>query len=206
MTERESLTQLADAAAIQRTVQALQQRNIHVVVAEGAADALREVIQLLPEGAEVFVGTSETLDAIGFGEYFQGNPKYVDIRARNRAEADPARQQELRRMTSVADHYLGSVHAIAETGEVVIASGSGSQLGAYVYGARRVIWVAGTQKICPTLADAVARVRGYSLERHDEWAAASGRRGGAIGKLLIVENEQNPERLHLVLVKQQVGW
>lgn len=207
MTAKDSVTQLADDAAVQRTVAALKERNIDAVVAETATEALRLIADLLPEGGEVYEGTSETLTAIGFGDFLHGNPKYVDVRTRNRAETDPDRQRELRRMASVVDCYVGSVHAIAETGEVVIASGSGSQLGAYVYGAKKVIWVAGTQKISPSLADAIGRVRGYSLERHAEWSANQGRTGhDAIGKLLIVENEQNVGRISMVLIKQQVGW
>src|ERR687895_601588 len=95
----------------------------------------------------------------------------------------------IRRLSTVAEYFIGSVHAIAETGEVVIASGSGSQLGAYVYGAKHVIWVAGVQKICPTLSNAVARVRGYALKRHDQWLEERGRAAAPIGKLLIFENE-----------------
>ena len=112
----------------------------------------------------------------------------------------------MRRLATVAEYFIGSVHAIAETGEVVIASGSGSQLGAYVYGARNVIWVAGTQKICPTLSDAVARVRGYALKRHDQWAVERGSAASPIGKLLVFEKEVLAGRVQMVLVKESLGW
>ena len=64
------------------------------------------------------------------------------------AQPDPAAQREVRRKTTTADYFVGGVQAIAETDEIVIASSSGSQIGAYSYGARRVILVAGTQKTC----------------------------------------------------------
>ena len=195
-----------DAAALARTVAALQSRNIAAAVAEDGPAALALLQDMIPEGAAVFKSTSETLDAIGYSDYIRQTDRYRNLYQELAAEPDRERQRELRRLASVADYYVGSVHAIAETGEVIIASGSGSQLAAYVYGARQVIWVAGIQKICPTLDDALARVRGYSVERHHQWAEASGRTAGPLGKLLIFENEQTPDRVRLVLIKQSVGW
>ena len=195
-----------DAAALARAVAALKSRKIDAVVAADGPAALAILQEMIPDGAAVFKSTSETLDAIGYSDYIRQTDRYLNLYRELAAEPDRERQRELRRLASVADYYVGSVHAIAETGEVIIASGSGSQLGAYVYGAKQVIWVAGIQKICPTLEAALARVRGYSVERHHQWAESSGRTAGPLGKLLIFENEQTPDRVRLVLIKQSVGW
>jgi L-lactate utilization protein LutC len=206
MTARDFQTQLADHATIQRTVEALRARNIDALVAESSEEAREKLIRMIPEGAEVFKSTSDTLDTIGYSDYLRQSARYKDLHAAVTAEPDHAQQRELRRLSTVAEYFIGSVHAIAETGEVVIASGSGSQLGAYVYGAKHVIWVAGVQKICPTLSNAVARVRGYALERHDQWLEERGRPAAPIGKLLIFENEQAAGRVSLILVKENLGW
>ena len=97
--------------------------------------ALAKIQELVPEGSEVFVNTSETLDTIGYTAYMHGNDKYVNLHDRMMAQPDPAAQREFRRKTTTADYFVGSVQAIAETGEIVIASSSGSQIGAYSYGA-----------------------------------------------------------------------
>jgi L-lactate utilization protein LutB len=206
MTARDFQTQLANHATIQRTVEALRARNIDALVAESSEEAREKLIRMIPEGAEVFKSTSATLDTIGYSDYLRQSARYKDLHATITAEPDPAQQRELRRLSTVAEYFIGSVHAIAETGEVVIASGSGSQLGAYVYGAKHVIWVAGVQKICPTLSDAVARVRGYALERYDQWLEERGRAAAPIGKLLIFENEQAAGRVSLILIKENLGW
>ncbi len=199
-------TLLVDEAVVLRTVAALKARNVEAVVAENGDHARQILIDMIPDRAEVFKSTSETLDTIGYSDYFNQTDRYKNLNAKIAAEPDRERQRELRRLASVAEYYIGSVHAIAETGEVLIASGSGSQLGAYVYGAKQVIWVAGVQKICPTLADAVARIRGFSVERHHQWAEAQGRTAGPMGKLLIYENEQAQDRVRMVLIKESVGW
>ena len=195
-----------DDAALQRTVEGLKSRNVDAVIAENGDEAREMLIAMVPNGAEVFKSTSETLDTIGYSDFIRQTDRYRNLYQEIAEETDRDQQRELRRLASVAEYYIGSVHAIAETGEVIVASGSGSQLGASVFGAKHVLWVAGVQKICPTFADAIARVRGFSVERHHQWAEEHGRTAGPLGKLLIFENEQNPNRVSMVLIKEALGW
>ncbi len=196
----------ASAESIRRTIEALSARNVEAILVESKAAALAKIQELVPEGSEVFVNTSETLDTIGYSEYMHGNNKYVNLHDQMMAQPDPAAQREFRRKTTTADYFVGSVQAIAESGEIVIASSSGSQIGAYSYGARRVVLVAGTQKICPSLAEAEARTRGWTLERHDRWLEDRGVAPSPIGKFLVMEHEPMVGRISLVLVPESLGW
>ena len=197
---------LPDAAAIVRTVAALRARNIDVIVADTGAAAQHALIELLPDGAEICDSTSETLEAIGFTAFVRGNPRYTNLHDGYEAEPDLARRQDLRRRASIADYFIGSVQAIAETGEIFVASSTGSQLAPYVYAARRVILVVGTQKIVPTFDAAMQRVRGHTLVRHDQWLAEMGRAPTPIGKLGIIEHESQAGRITVLLVKDHLGW
>ena len=196
----------ATAASISRTIAALAARNVDAVLVESRAAALARLKELVPEGSEVFVSTSETLDTIGYTEYMHGNDRYINLHDQMLAQPDAASQREFRRATTTADYFVGSVQAIAETGEIVVASGSGSQIGAYSYGARRVILVAGAQKICPTLAEAEARTRGYTLERHDRWLEGRGSGPAPIGKYLVMEHEPMVGRISMILIPESLGW
>ena len=196
----------ATAESISRTIAALAARNVNAVLVESSAAALARLKELVPEGAEVFVNTSETLDTIGYTEYMDGNDRYINLHDRMIAQPDAASQREFRRKTTTADYFVGSVQAIAETGEIVIASSSGSQIGAYSYGARRVILVAGTQKICPNLAEAEARTRGFTLERHDRWLEGRGAAPTPIGKYLVMEHEPVVGRISMILIPENLGW
>ena len=197
---------LPDAAALARTVEALRARNIHVIVANTRAEAQNALVQLLPEGAEICASTSETLDAIGFTAFVRSNPCYTNLHDGYEAEPDLAKRNDLRRRASIADYFIGSVQAIAETGEVFVASATGGQLAPYAYAARRVIWVVGVQKIVPTFDAAMQRVRGHTLARHDQWLADMGRAPTPIGKLGIIEHESQAGRITLILVKELLGW
>ena len=115
----------------------------------------------------------------------------------------------MRREGTLAEYYLGSVNALAESGELVFASGSGSQLPAYAFTSRNVIWVAGAQKITPSLEDAVRRVREYVLPLEDQRQKSIGNQAGSrINRMLIMEGEPAYLRrnLRLILVNQALGF
>ena len=196
----------ATGDSISRTIAALAQRNIEAVLVESREAALETLKELVPEGSEVFVSTSETLDSIGYTEHMNGNDRYINLHDQMLTHTDPAAQREFRRTTTIAEYFVGSVQAIAETGEIVVASGSGSQIGAFAYGAKRVIMVAGTQKICPTLADAEARTRGFTLEQHDRWLEGRGATPTPIGKYMVMEHEPMVGRITMILIPESLGW
>ena len=199
-------TKKADAASIQRTLEGLASRNVEAVLVENGEEALAKLKELVPEGSEVFVNTSETLATIGYTGYMNGNDRYVNLHDQMMTLSDPAEQREFRRKTTIAEYFVGSVQAIAETGEIIVASGSGSQIGAYSFGAKRLILVAGTQKICSSLAEAEARTRGYTLERHDRWLEDMGRVATPIGKYMVMEHEPMAGRITVVLIPETLGW
>jgi L-lactate utilization protein LutC len=123
-------------------------------------------------------------------------------------EKDPAKQAVLRKQSVLADTFLGSVHAISETGELVIASATGSQLPSYAFTSNQVIWVAGAQKIASSLDDAINRVRQYVFPLENERMKSVGAPGSVMGKLLIIENEVPflQRKVTLVLVKEVLGF
>ena len=128
-------SQLADETAIERAVESLTARNMEAIVVENRDKALEALKELVPPGSEVYSSTSETLDAIGVTEFLHGNPSYNNLHDQIDVEPDPAKQREMRRLASVAEYYVGSVQAITETGEILVASASGSQISAYAYAA-----------------------------------------------------------------------
>jgi hypothetical protein len=199
-------TKKADGKTILDTIESLKRRGISAEVVPDKASALRAVTSLIPDGAEVMTGSSRTLEEIGFIDLLKsGVHQWKNLKEAIQAEADLSRQMELRKKATLSQYYLGSVHAVAKTGEVVTASGGGSQLAPYAYSAGKVIWVVGTQKIVATLADGITRVREHSLPLEDARMKGLGYPGSAIGKMLIVERER-PGRIHLVFIDESIGF
>ncbi len=195
---------------IQRTLDAVNARGVHAELAKTKEAALERIRALIPSGAVVMTAGSVTLQQIGFEALLiNGNHPWRNFKADLLAEKDPVKQTAMRRQGTLAEYYLGSVNAIAETGELVFASGTGSQLPAYAYTSRNVIWVAGAQKIAPTLEAALRRVREYVFPLEDERQKSLGNKAGSlIGRILIFEREPAFLRrnLTLILVNQVLGF
>src|ERR1043166_665894 len=195
---------------VQRTLEAVKKRGINAELVETKEAALSRIQEIIPAEAVVMTGGSVTLQEIGFEALLiSGRQPWRNFKAALLAEKDPAKQSALRRQGTLAEFYLGSVNAIAETGELIFASGTGSQLPAYAYSSRNVIWVAGTQKIAPTLEDALRRVREYVLPLEDQRQKSVGNKAGSyIGRILIFEYEPAFLRrnLTLILVNQVLGF
>ncbi len=199
---------LASKSAIKKVLDAVKQRGITPELVDTKEDALRRLQGLMPSGAEVMTGSSTTLNQIGFTDLLKsGKHTWKNWKDIILSEKDGAKQIELRRKSVLSEYFLGSVHAIAQTGEMVIASASGSQLPSYVFTSNNVIWVVGTQKIVPALPEAIKRVREYVFPLEDARMKKEGAAGSTIGKLLIFEKEINPARkLTLLLVNEKLGF
>jgi len=115
----------------------------------------------------------------------------------------------LRKQALLADYFLGSVHAIARTGELVVASATGSQLGPYAFSSSNIIWVAGIQKITRTVEESFKRIREHIMPHEEERmrALTDGKIGTMLGKLLIFEREAPflGRTVRLLLVRERVG-
>ena len=196
---------------IHRTIEALQTRGVKGWLVETKEEALKQVQSMIPAGASVMTSASVTLQQIGFEALLiERKHAWRNIKGEIMAEKDPTKQTVLRKQGTMADYFLGSVHAITENGEILIASATGSQLAAYVYSSPNIIWVAGTQKITPTLESAFQRVRNYVLPLEDQhMKQLHGKDAGSfIGKLMIFEREAPYLRrnVNLILVNEALGF
>jgi L-lactate utilization protein LutC len=113
--------------------------------------------------------------------------------------------QEMKAIAGQPDYGLGSVHAVTRDGTLVIASASGSQLASYAWGAANVIFVVGAQKLVPTLEAARERIYEHSLKLEDARAIAAYGQNSSVGKILEIHQEL-PGRIHIVLIRQVVGY
>ena len=113
---------------------------------------------------------------------------------------------EIRRLGAAPDVMLGSVHAVTETGSLVVASMSGSQLGPYVSGAGRVILVVGAQKVVADLEEGLRRIEEYVLPLEDARAQAAYGVSSGVNKVLVINREFMPGRITVVIVDEVLGF
>jgi hypothetical protein len=197
---------LADEASVQRATDALEAHGMTVFRAADTAEARRLVLGLIPEGSQVYHGASQTLDVTGITAAIQGSDRFELLRPKLVTMDRKTRADEIRRLASAPDVMLGSVHAVTETGSLVVASMSGSQLGPYVSGAGRVIFVVGTQKIVSDLDEGLRRIDEYAFPLEDARAEAAYGVHSAVNKVLIINREINPGRIAVVFVDEVLGF
>ena len=199
-------TQLAEEDAIERAKKALEAKGIEVFVVDNATEAKAKVMELIPEGAEVMTNASKTLDDIGISAAINESGKFDALRPKLMAIfGDPEKKREQRKLAAAPDYSLGSVAAVTEDGNILIASASGSQLGQYTYAAGRVIWVVGTHKIVRDIAEAQQRLHEHVFPLENERALVAYGKNSALLKVLTIHGER-PGRLTLILMREHVGF
>ena len=198
-------TDPAPEQRLERVAAALTGKNFAVEILDDAAAARTRIKDLIPEGAIVFTGASETLRLSGIEEDINKSGRYDSLKSR--PPMDRATQRnEIWAALSTPDVLVGSVAAVTETGSLVAASASGSQLPGYAGGAARVIWVVGAQKVVPDLSTALRRVEDHCLPLENDRAMKVYGRPSAINRVLILNAEPEPGRGTVLLLREAIGF
>jgi L-lactate utilization protein LutC len=202
---------LATDSSLQKTISALKANGIFAQVVNTAAEAKELVLKMIPAGAEVMTMTSVTLDTIGLEKELNESGKFSSVKKKLSEMSRETQHGEMQKLGAAPTWAVGSVHAVTEDGKVVIASNTGSQLPAYVYGSEHVIWVVGAQKIVPNLDEAMNRVYEHVLPLEAERARKAygipeDKPGSNVSKLLIVSREVNSDRINMIIVKEKLGF
>jgi hypothetical protein len=200
--------ELPDEVVVRKTIEALKSRGVHVEFLDNKEDALKRLTEFIPAGVDVMVGSSTTLNEIGFVDLLKsGKHQWNNLKDKIVSEKDPQKQAELRKKSILANYFLGSVQAVTQSGEVITASNTGSQLAPYAFSSNNVVWVVGTQKIVLNLEEGLRRVHEYCLPLEDQRLKQAGFKGCEIGKILISEKETLPFRnVTLFFVNEKLGF
>jgi hypothetical protein len=197
---------LANDEQIERTAKVLEANNIHTLIAENGEEAKRLFFELIPEGSEIFLGASVTLETLGIKDEIDKSGRYDALRPKMFAMNRETQAKEIRKLGGAPDYAAGSIHAVTEDGHVLIASNTGSQLGPYASGAGKVIWIVGAQKIVRDLDEGLRRIQEYTYPLEEEHMQQLYGVGTNINKVLIVNGELRPNRITMIIVKEELGY
>ena len=197
--------QPADRARLEQTAQALAARGFKPVLADSGAHARELVLAALPEGAEVHTALSETLSELGITAEIEESGRYDSVRAKLKLLDRATQGREMRKLGAAPDYEVGSVHAVTDDGQLVVGSGSGSQLGAYAYAAGEVILVVGHQKLVRDIDEGLRRVREYALPREFVRMQSLGYAGSLLAKTLLIHHDPGG-RTTVILVPETLGF
>lgn len=205
----DSYNTLASAEIVETTSKALTEHGFKPERVATKEAALKRIIELIPAGASVMNGASRTLEEIGYIAHLkEGKHGWNNLHEAIVNEQDKEKQGQLRKQSVLSDYYLGSVHAVSQTGELVIASNTGSQLPHLVYTSPNLILVVSTQKITPDLPFALNRLHDHVFPLEDQRMKDVGMGGSYISKILIFQKEQAfmGRNVHILFVDEKLGF
>lgn len=199
-------SELASDEQIARVAAALEANGIETHVVDSGVDARAEVRSHLPDGAEVFNNTSQTLEAIGVADDIERSGRYQPLRLRLYQMDREMQKREMRMLTAAPDYVVGSAHALTDGGSLLIASASGSQLGPIASGAGKVILVVGGQKIVRDVDTGIRRIYEYCFPLEDKRARLAYGVNSAVNNIIIINRVVMPGRFTVILVKEKLGF
>jgi len=200
---------LAQKEVVDQTIKNLAVNGVEGIFVQNGAEALAKIKELIPAGASLMNGASKTLEQIGFVDYLKAKQHgWNNLHDAILEEKDPIKQAVLRKQAVLADYYLGSVHALSQTGEFIIASNTGSQLPYIVFTSQNLIFVVGAQKIVPNLDEAMKRLNEYVIPLEDVRLMQQHNAHTYPSKVLIFKKEQPyvGRKVTMIIVNESLGF
>lgn len=206
--EKNKFATLAINDAIASAKKSLEEHGLTVFVTETGKEAKEKALSLIPKNAEIMTSASTTLEQLDILPTINDSGDYDSIKARLLKMDRNTQGSEMQKLGAAPEYVIGSVHAVTEDGKVVVASGTGSQLPSYSYGAQHVIWMVSTKKIVKNLDEALDRLYTHVLPQEDARIKKiyGPEHSSHVNKLFILNNEGNKERITLIFVKEDLGF
>ncbi len=137
-------------------VKNLKSRHFDAYYCATKSEALEKALELIPEGATVGWGGCMSAQEIGLLDALKkGSYNAID----RDACKTPGEREQAMRESHFADVFLTSANGLSLDGEMVNIDGYGNRVSAIICGPKSVIVIAGMNKVCDTLEDAVTRAR-----------------------------------------------
>ncbi|MDR2115811.1 MAG: lactate utilization protein [Planctomycetaceae bacterium] len=140
-------------------VKSLKNRHFEAYYYKTSGEAIEKILTILSRRESVSWGGSTTLEEIGLTKRIREEYEMAVDRDKATTIAD---RYEAMQKAFFCDNYLTSVNAISEDGQLVNVDGNGNRVAAMAFGPKRVIVVAGINKVVKTLDDAITRARTYA--------------------------------------------
>ena len=196
-------------------VKNLQKRHFEAYYCPTKEDALAQVMELMPEGSTVGWGGAVSAAQVGVQEAVHaGNYNVID----RDQFSDPAEKLRCMRECFNADYFITGANAISLDGQMVNIDGNGNRVGMIVYGPKHIIVVAGMNKVCATIEDAVKRARTIAAPMNQQRfglpnpCTCTGVCGDCLtetsicNQILITRNCKPAGRIKFVLVGEELGF
>ena len=184
----------------QKVIKGLKSRKMNGYYAANREEALKLALGCM------------TAHQIGlFDAMKNGNYNFVD-----RDDTDDRRGAMIAAFN--ADVFLASANAITEDGIMVNIDGAANRIAALAFGPRKLVHIVGMNKVCADVHDAIKRARNVAAPINAQRFGLSTpcSKTGACGdcksedciccQMLITRFAMDPNRVHVILVNEDLGF
>ncbi len=200
-----------NALLAETVIKGLKSRNMSGYYAVTKEDALKQALELIPEGSTITMGGCMSAHEIGLIKALEdGNYNYLD-----RAKMDP---REGLMAAYDSDIFLSSANAITNDGIMVNIDGNANRVSCIAQGPKKVVFIVGMNKVCADLDSAMKRARNVAApcnaQRFDVKTPCK-----ETGKcfdckspdticcqFLITRFSKHAGRIHVILVNDNLGF
>ena len=200
-----------NALLAETVIKGLKSRNMSGYYAVNKEDALKQALELIPEGSTITMGGCMSAHEIGLIKALEdGNYNYLD-----RAKMDP---REGLMAAYDSDIFLSSANAITNDGIMVNIDGNANRVSCIAQGPKKVVFIVGMNKVCADLDSAMKRARNVAApcnaQRFDVKTPCK-----TTGKcfdckspdticcqFLITRFSKHAGRIHVILVNDNLGF
>ena len=195
-----------------KVIKGLASRNMTGYYAKTGEEALRIALSLIPEGSTVTRGGCMSAAQIGLDDALQaGNYTFVD-----RDKTEDKRKAAL--MAYDCDVFIASANAMTEDGVLVNIDGNANRVSAIAFGPRKVIFIVGMNKVTKDVDAAMKRARNEAAPINAQrfgLDAPCAKTGSCMNckspdticcQFLITRYSKHKDRIHVILVDEQLGF
>ncbi len=196
----------------EKVIKGINSRNMTGYYAKTREDALKQALELIPEGSTVTMGGGMSVHEIGLvDELKKGNYNFIDRDAMEDKRAAMLAAYD-------ADIFLSSANAMTDDGILVNIDGNSNRVSAIAQGPKKVIFIIGMNKVCSDVDAALKRARNVAapvnVQRFglDTPCAKTGKCMDCKSpdticcQFLITRFSRHKDRIHIILVNDSLGF
>ena len=196
----------------QKVIKGLASRNMTGYYAADKEEALRQALELIPEGSTVTMGGGMSVHEIGLVDALKkGDYNFID-------RDDYADKREAMLKAYDADFFLSSANAMTEDGVIVNIDGNANRVSPLAQGPRKVIVIAGMNKVCDDVDGAIKRARNVAAPINAQRFGLNtpcAHTGACMDckspdticcQFLITRFSRHQGRIHVILVNDNLGF
>ncbi|MCR4941018.1 MAG: lactate utilization protein [Treponemataceae bacterium] len=195
-----------------KVIKGLEARNMSGYYAATREEALKQALELIPEGSSVTMGGAMSAHEIGLPDFLKkGNYKFIDRDAYQDKRAAMLAAYD-------ADFFLSSTNAMTEDGILINVDGNSNRVSAIAQGPKKVLFIVGMNKICADVDSAMKRARNVAAPINAQRFGLStpcSKTGSCMDckspdticcQILITRFSRHKDRIHVILVNDNLGF